>query len=321
MSIAFGAIIFLLLFLPGILFRFTYLKSNSLRGNISTGVLSEIVFVVVPGLIFHVFGVIFVERGLGREVNFDQLYYLLVPPRAEGLLSLEEIEIGINGFLLYIFVLSAITGFFGYLARMIVLKLKLDHKFPFFRVYNELYRYFMGYVLPRKLRKKVAFIQIDVVTIVGGQIVLYKGMLENYTFNEKQGVDQLTLYNVFRRSFQDDRKALENEKTHLSKYYEMPGDYFLITFDQVQNFNVTYHFQVLPDETTDGAAESRVGSVRRVLSRLGYYRFFGNPDQETKTPHNTSAPSSPTTAPPPPGKPGDFRTPAWRKRRRRRTPR
>lgn len=89
MSFAFGALLIVLLLLPGISFRYAYIRSNSLRRSLDFSLLSEAIITLLLALLLHgagrwiagLFGVepdlrplyLFATGGDLREVDFIYL--------------------------------------------------------------------------------------------------------------------------------------------------------------------------------------------------------------------------------------------------------
>ncbi len=75
---------------------------------------------------------------------------------------------------------------------------------------------------------------------------IYSGILEEFYLSENNGLDRLVLYNVYRRTLENDfPKDLKKQSSILDKgtderYYNMPGDSFVIPYSEIKNMNITY---------------------------------------------------------------------------------
>lgn len=258
MNIAFSALLLLLTLLPGIAFRFSYLKSNSIRKSLDSSLLNEAVFVVIPALLLHLIGVWALELTTSYSFHFDQFYYLLVPSKGGDNLDLNLIGDSIYIFTTYIALVSISAIIIASLIRKIVVKRGWDQAYKVLRVYNEWDLYFTGAVLDEETRATIDYVQVDVAVSIGGSSILYTGVLESYTLNDEQSIDQLTMSQVFRRELSDDRNAGGDVRGAAGaldgkgRYYEMPGNYFILPFENVQNFNITY-IQLSDDPIPPGA--------------------------------------------------------------------
>jgi hypothetical protein len=269
MNIALGALLLFLLFIPGLLFRIAFLKSDSLKSNIDTTILNELLFVSVPALVFHLCGILLVESFRGLEVRLDQFYYLITGAKGSAQIDFEVIKNSLPGFTLYLLGASAIGASLGIALQCFVIRFDLDSRFPFLRLSNEWERLLSGRVLGPAYRKQIEFIQVDVLTSGDEGSMLYCGILEKYTLNSKIGLENIYMSSVYRRRLSSDyRRAnpvvrdtmLTEEEVDLKfddtsviskdkddRYYNMPGDYFMIPISEVKNINITY-YQAMEEE-------------------------------------------------------------------------
>jgi len=107
--------------------------------------------------------------------------------------------------------------------------------------------------------KKIEFIQVDVLTSGDEGDMLYCGILEKYTLNSKVGLENIYMSSVYRRRLSSDYQAASEHATGFpieedadpmaavlskdtdARYYNMPGDYFMIPISEVKNINITYY--------------------------------------------------------------------------------
>jgi hypothetical protein len=76
--------------------------------------------------------------------------------------------------------------------------------------------------------------------------MIYSGILEDYYLSKDNGLDRLYLHNVYRRRLKDDLNPDQPNVGYLERhldprYYAMPGDLFVITYDKILNLNITYY--------------------------------------------------------------------------------
>ena len=243
MSLAFGALLIVLLLLPGIGFRYAYIRSNSIRRSLDFSLLSEAVIMVVVALLLHTLGGTIVQLlGPGPDVR---ILYLLA---TGGGLAPEDYRILADSFvpfLTYTLLLSAIGVGTGYALQQLVLHRGYDQRYKGLRVLNDWDRYFTGYVLPADRRKKLNFIWVDIlVDGSGGNAVLYSGVLENYSLNREQVIDQVFISSAIRRHNLDLSGVLPVGEATAAQppNYDLPGEYLVIPFSQVRNLNITYSY-------------------------------------------------------------------------------
>jgi len=260
MNIALGALLLFLLFIPGLLFRTSFLKSDSLKSNIDTTILNELLFVSVPALVLHLCGMLLVEALWEVEVRLDQFYYLITGAKDSAQIDFEVIKFSLPGFTGYLILASVVAVSLGMILQRVVMHWDLDSKYPFLRLSNEWERLLSGRVLGPTDHKKIEFIQVDVLTSGDQGNMLYCGILEKYTLNSKVGLENIYMSSVYRRRLSSDYQAAASslstelpvqESTDLTtsvlskdeddRYYNMPGDYFMIPISEVKNINITYY--------------------------------------------------------------------------------
>ncbi len=252
MNLAFGALLAAILLLPGVIFRYIYIRSDSLRKSIDLSLLSEAVFILVPSMVAHSFGLLFTKYALGWERDLETIYYLVTGDN-DGL-EFQTVENGFLYFVGYILILSLLAAFMGKWARQLAVWRGWDERYKFLRIYNDWDKYFSGHVLPPAERKKIDFIQVDVMVNSDKGDVLYTGVLQNYSLNKDQKIDRLFLSNVYRREFTDDLDENKEEREEAppgypsyrvkdfdDRYYALPGAYFVIPFGEIMNLNIIYN--------------------------------------------------------------------------------
>jgi len=121
MNIALGALLLFLLFIPGLLFRTAFLKSDSLKSNIDTTVLNELLFVSVPALVLHLCGMLIVEAYLEVEVRLDQFYYLITGAKDSTQVDFDVIKSSLPGFTGYLILTSIMAVSFGMILQRVVI--------------------------------------------------------------------------------------------------------------------------------------------------------------------------------------------------------
>jgi hypothetical protein len=190
-------------------------------------------------------------------VRLDQVYQILTGSHSD--IDFDFLLSSLPIFLGYILILITVAAVLGLSMRVIVRKLQLDLRFSFLKVNNEWYYLFSGEILdfldtPGE-SKNVEMIQIDALVSTGDGTMVYSGTLENYFLSKENGLDRIYLSNVYRRKMKDDLDRTKPNVGYLERYlderyYSMPGDLFVITYDKIININITYHgwSNILKDE-------------------------------------------------------------------------
>jgi hypothetical protein len=267
MSIAFSAVFLFILFSPGIAFRMAFLKSDSFQVTMDTSIISELLLMLFPAAFFHAFGIWFLEDVLGKNVPFDQIYYLIIAKADPNTLDFNLLKKSYGFFLGYLAALVFVGYGLGRLFQIAVLHFHLDTLSRLLRPFNNWDYLLTGRILGPK--HNTAFILIDVVVEGSERDLIYCGILKKYFLSKDKNLDKLYLVSVFRRKFTDDTKQLmysseideeaippnelldsekkeQEEYNHYFKqfdkrYYEMPGDFFVVNYAQVKNMNISYY--------------------------------------------------------------------------------
>ena len=247
MNLAFPAVLIVVLLLPGFLARYWYRK-GSWEYPIHVESFAEGVFKgVVSASVLHALWVFGTQR-LGESVDFYAVLVLLSAGTGEDLkraLNAATAEPG--KVFLYFFTLYVASPLIGWLCHYAVRHLRLDLKFPFLRYDNDwhyvLTGEFLGFSDQRPTRNiEVAFVQVSLVTEVGGDPILVTGNLEEFFFDREGKLDRLVLSNAYRRSIRKDRedgaeqRALAKDK----RFYRIQGNYFVIPYAEIKNLNVGF---------------------------------------------------------------------------------
>mgnify|MGYP006310746955 CR=1 FL=1 len=131
----------------------------------------------------------------------------------------------------------------GRLIRFVINYFHLFRISSFFKLNNEWYYLFLGATVLSRDEQKIAFVQVDVLTEeVNGNAIIYSGILSDYKLSRNGDLEHIILTNVYRREFEKD---LDEGPNHLEKevddrYYNMPGEIFIVPYGKIQNLNITY---------------------------------------------------------------------------------
>lgn len=256
MSLLLSSILLFILVAPGLIFRFSYLQGTYAKVSFKVSAIDEIFWALIPALFFQLSAVIILERVFSVDIRLDIVYQLLNGDASSGI-DFHAIRKGFFPFLLYTAGLIFVSGGSGRLLRFIIRKFKLDIQYRFFRLNNEWHYLFTGEILdfPDVIgeSKNIEIIQIDLLANTGEGSVIYSGILQDYYLSKDNGLDRIYLSQVYRRKLKDDLAFADqtNEQRLDERYYEMPGELFVIQYDNIVNMNVTYHRFSLEEENTE----------------------------------------------------------------------
>lgn len=248
MSLVLGSILLFILISPGLIFRYAYLQGTYAKQTFKISAVDEIFWALVPALFLQISGFTVVEHFLPYNIRLDFIYQLTTGNI--DILDFGIIRKSLLPFTVYMLVLILIALLLGFLVRKLIKSFRLDLRYPFLRLNNEWYYLFSGEILdfldaPEESRN-IEMIQVDALIHTSEGAVVYSGTLVNYYLSKDNGLDRLYLSKVYRRRFVDDLGHgtpsvgyIERYLDH--RYYSMPGDLFVITYNQIINLNITYH--------------------------------------------------------------------------------
>lgn len=249
MSLVFGSLLLFILISPGLLFRFSYLQGTYAKLTFRVSAVEEIFWALVPAFFLQLLAVLVIENATPYRVRLDVVYQLI---NGSGEIDFGMVGQSLFAFMAYMVVINLIAISLGVMVREIVRKYKLDLRFRFLRLGNEWHYLFSGEILyPGRKPESIFMIQIDVVVNSSEGDIIYCGTLEDFYLSKDNGLDRIYLRNVYRRNLKDDLDQNQPNVGYLKRYederyYAMPGDLFVVTYDRIVNLNVTY---ITLDET------------------------------------------------------------------------
>ena len=254
MNIAFPALIILLLVLPGAIFRYSYARGSwgwsspvSFR-TVSDELAYSAIFAVGLHFVWLLLADIF-----GYQADFPSLLALVSGSYgAKG----ERYEAAIaaiadhpKAIAAYFLSLFAVVSIGGRLAHVLVRRTRLDLKTQVFRFKNEWHYLLTGEILSFKEvsidPREIDGVFLSAVIDHGKESYLYRGIVEDWSFDKDGELDTVRLRFAHRRFLSADR---ENDLAGASgdyippddRYYEIHGDLFLLRYAQTKTLNLDY---------------------------------------------------------------------------------
>jgi hypothetical protein len=268
MSLAIGFLIIFLLAVPGIVFRITYLSSPYSKRNINTTTLEEIYSSLIPAFIFHAASILFLFA-LGYAIDFQFIFNLLIGSNTAK--NINRLNIYLAPFLIYMAINTCLNFGFALLLRRVVLKNKLYKKYPALSIYNKWY----DILKPKGSRDNRISVWLDVLLETKNDVLIYRGFLTDFWLDKDGGIKELHMEDVRRRVMSNDIKIqtvdptsgdeamtangtdtpaaeeliFESEITESidERYYYIPGERFIIKYEDVKNMNITYYSEEAQD--------------------------------------------------------------------------
>lgn len=257
MNIAFPALVVLLLLLPGVLLSYSYRRGSFRRSPVTLGpIRDEIGRGIVLALFIHPLALLIAPWVPGWEPDTVVLTSLFVGDTDPNTASAEVV----NG-LWYLFSVNVGALVVGSAAHWGVRAYRLDLRYDFLRFSNEWHYLFSGEARIFKvdqaertvasitdyLDQEFEFVFVSVVLTVGGQPVLYWGVLSDYFFDASGRLDKIVLKDAQRRVLQpdtDDASAKAATPIQDERFYPIRGSFLVIRYENVQTLNVGYYIVV-----------------------------------------------------------------------------
>jgi hypothetical protein len=252
MNIAFGALVLLILLLPGLVFRVAYLNVRYSGKSFRSTIVDETLLAVAPALILQLLGFEIVENIFRRSVSLSTIYQLIIS--SGNFNRFDIVEKSIGSFLLYNILIGTAAYLLGVGARKLIQRYKIQYKYPLFRFQNDWYHILKGTILSFQGNdqdvSEIDYVWVDVMLESKEGTFIYSGILKDFFLSKDEGLDRIYLTNVRRRKMSDDAvtdniNETEDESDTLleldKRYYYMPGDFFVIPYSQIRNLNVIYY--------------------------------------------------------------------------------
>jgi len=265
MNIAFPALLILLLILPGMIFRYGYARGSwgwtspiSFR-TVSDELAYSAIFAVGLHFLWLVLGAL-----LGYQADLAALLALLTGnfgPQGQyyegAVRSVSDHSIALATYFISLFLAAAIGG---RSAHWFIRWSGLDLRTQIFRFKNEWYYLLTGEILSFKevsiAPREIDGVYLSAVVDHGRESYLYRGIVEDWSFDRDGQLDTIRLRFTHRRLLSADRPAPAQTETGSyvppdERYYEVRGDLFVLRYSQIKTLNLDY-FSL--SEVRDGEA-------------------------------------------------------------------
>lgn len=274
MEFAFAPIIgFLVLILPGFIFRRFYYSEEFSSQYFESNLFNIFLVSIIPSVIFQTCHYLVFSLFMDGDIYVQAISIIFFNDTAQYATALNTLTGNLSTLTIYNITLWCWVALLGYFLRVTVRKLKLDRKFKFLRFKNDWHYILTGEfldfspgsfpILPEKIEEDpspddkvdenspasinynissdfVSITQVDLVMELENKAVIYQGILKNYRLSkERRGVEYLYLSNVSRKFIYPGKKRDE--------WKDIEGDFLLIPFERVINLNISY-FQLVPEE-------------------------------------------------------------------------
>jgi hypothetical protein len=245
-NIPFLTLIYLLLAVPGFLYRSFYHSGEFTRNLLPRSWTDDIVKAILYSIPFHLFWIGIIELGqrfgiTKHTITFETIFRLMAAEYSVHDYSFHGISSRLYENALYLlgyYVLVLLTSIgAGLGAQRLVWNNELDVHWPWLKYRSEwLYRIMGRGQLPNVPQEETdAWIDIlsEQDSIIPGKSVLYHGLAAGYTTEENGALRDIILTNVKRTAGE---KKMDGEL----KWTPIPGRFLVVSYAKVRNLNITY---------------------------------------------------------------------------------
>lgn len=236
MEIAIGALVIIVLLLPGISFRKGYFSEEFSNQYTIKDFFQLFVNTFIPSVILYLLALPIISI-IGYSYNIKVLIGLVSSNDNLFEKSLEHVYNTQTEILVFQLVINIISFIIGYWLKNFFIKKSIDSKFEFFR-----YKNIWHYVLSAKFidfeRSQIQLYSdnvedvditfVDALVSVGNKVFIYNGMLVDYQLASEGNLDFLIVKDVQRK--QIDKK----------KFKDVNGHVVVLKYENIINLNLTF---------------------------------------------------------------------------------
>ena len=260
MNIALATIAVFILLTPGFLFRRFYYTEEFSKEYFKQSYLDLFFSSLLPSAVIHILGYYLIISCSGNSIDVKVLGTILSGTNDANLINkaFDSLYDDVFKIVFYLVSLGIISAASGYGIRKAIRKYKLDRKYKILRFQNEWHYVFSGEILdfPRVPGKseEIDITYVDALVKTDEGTIIYMGLLADYVLSRDGGLDRIYLKNV-RRRFLETQPNLDQPQ-NTSKYYELPGEFFVISYDKIINLHITYY-----KVTVDQQLEQEISNI------------------------------------------------------------
>jgi hypothetical protein len=230
MSLALSAVLLLVLFLPGVIARRSYLSYPFAKKYSSSTIADEVALSVIPALVLQFLMIELVARYTPYRVDLQELSAMLVGGSdATTAIAFQNLQTHLRPIALYNFVLWTAAAIIGIGLRSAVIFCNLDLHFNVLRFNNEWYYFLTGRQWNLRLNDDFDMVLVDAMISTPSGPVIYSGILDNYKLARDGNLDYLCLRDV-------DRTLIPGVFAPAA----IPGKGLIVKYENTINLNLTF---------------------------------------------------------------------------------
>lgn len=258
MNIALPALVAFIVLLPGFIARsrIKFVEQTSLDYSPFGRVVSE---AVMWALVLHVAWIYGAQKLTGDQFMPEIFLGLLSSSPAPQSKAIEFISNQPGGIVSYFISLLAFSFLAPSLVRRFITKYRLDRsesRWAWLFRFDDAPWYYILTGADYPPGEEPDFVVVSAIVDVAKQPILYRGVLEDFFFDENGQLDRLVLSKVMRRPLIGaDKPASEDlgTKPLEDRFYQIDGDTFIIRYADTITLNIQYVNLVAQDEKDEQA--------------------------------------------------------------------
>lgn len=235
MEIALGALIIIVLLLPGVSFRKGYFSEEFSNQYTIKDFFQLFVNTFIPSIVIYLLALPLIML-LGYQYNFKILLGLI--SSNDDLLknSITKIEYFKYEIIFFQLIINILAFFAGYKIKNIIVKNSFDTKIEFFR-YKNIWHYVLSAKFAKFKRSQIAFntdveeidmTYLDAIISIGDDTFLYNGLLVDYQLASDGRLDFLII------------KEAQRKLIGKKKFKNIDGHIIVLKYENIINLNLTF---------------------------------------------------------------------------------
>lgn len=236
MEIALGALIIIILLLPGISFRKGYFSEEFSNQYTIKDFFQLFVNTFIPSIILYLIALPIILL-IGYKYNLATLIGLISSNDKLFIQSVDIVSEFQNEILLFQIIINSTSFFIGYKLKNYFIQNSLDSKIEFFR-YKNIWHYVLSAKFINFERSQISLnnntvedvdiTYVDALVTVGEKVFIYNGMLVDYQLAPEGHLDFLVIKDV-------QRKQIDKRR-----YKDVNGHVIILKYENIINLNLTF---------------------------------------------------------------------------------
>lgn len=241
MSIALPALVVFIVLFPGIVVRsrIKLVEQASLDYSPFGQIIAE---AVVWSAILHTVWIALMHVVTTRVFRPDLVLKLLGTDTTSQTRALDQVAARAYPVLLYFGSLTVAAYLGAYAFRRVVKAYRLDRlgsRFDWVFRFTKAPWYYLLSGADFDVDHVPDFIAVSAIVNIGGQPILFTGILGDFFLDKDGNLDRVVLKEVMRRPLSKDKDG-EAEGPQLERFYPIEGDYFVLRYSEAITLNIEY---------------------------------------------------------------------------------